>query len=915
MASTSSSDLTTLQSNFQTQSDVGRIVLNATTLQTDSGLSMPTGLDALLQSALLPEVDLQSIALTVSGSSMSFTLSNSNQTLTVGGGRVSVINLVAVPVILVFENVSGTLQFSLNCTPPQWNFGQSFATIAGVIESLLDLKDVHLIFSTQAQTGFVWNPSQPKTMDLVAGLNFVTDYDLANQPLLKSFFQWGASSFTLPTVTLQGSIEPPTAQAQAQVFPSLDIQASITGSPSLSFPSTTPILVFQSPTLSLESDGFNAPNVFLNMQISIGSGTPVVLDTKVALLSDSHLFRVYVGSSSQVGTQQIFDLIPGGQTVWSNLPPFLITPLSVINFLSFSADFFLGTSPTVTSFQAAIGSTKPLSLFDQFTIDTLLVNWTCLNPLSRSPQNLLSFQANFELLGLDFDISISSDETIYGSCQGNLDLKDLVGLFNKQDNNGQINPPFDVSLSQFQLSMNPAQKVYTFGATANADLKIMDQEILSLTNTQISVEVQQVPKPGGTAGQTENQYTATLNGMLDLFGLDFEVEATIGNEGVDTTFEIHMVNRTLGELLQMLVQLVSRDSQAVLPFPWSKLNDIQMDALVLQINATQHEVTISYSNEIDLGFIQINSLTLSYKKDSTTGVRSTLVSLDCSFFGKSYSSADGNALAWDPINGQPPAVPDKGTVVDIRYLALGQHISPSNVADTKDMQTLLASLENIAPPPPRPLVPGLPTSPAATRPLSNLPYLKYNSGSNWFIGADLTIMDAISLGLIFNDPELYGLIIALSGPKVKSLAGLQFEILYRKINDSIGEYYLELKLPTAMRHLEMGEVSITLPVIAIAIYTNGNFEIDFGFPWNNDFSRSFGLQVFPFCRSWRLLFWGVERSHLQSDAHDYQWFFFPRDRFWIWSASRIGQRRGGRRAFGLGGSHCGRYSTGGDRIL
>lgn len=44
-------------------------------------------------------------------------------------------------------------------------------------------------------------------------------------------------------------------------------------------------------------------------------------------------------------------------------------------------------------------------------------------------------------------------------------------------------------------------------------------------------------------------------------------------------------------------------------------------------------------------------------------------------------------------------------------------------------------------------------------------------------------------------------------------------------------------------------MTIILPVVSIEIYTNGNFKIDFGFPYNMDFSVSFTVQVFPFTGS------------------------------------------------------------------
>src|SRR6185436_17034401 len=41
-------------------------------------------------------------------------------------------------------------------------------------------------------------------------------------------------------------------------------------------------------------------------------------------------------------------------------------------------------------------------------------------------------------------------------------------------------------------------------------------------------------------------------------------------------------------------------------------------------------------------------------------------------------------------------------------------------------------------------------------------------------------------------------------------------------------------------------VTIVLPVIALEIYTNGNFKVDLVCPRNREFSRSFSLQMGPF---------------------------------------------------------------------
>ena len=53
-------------------------------------------------------------------------------------------------------------------------------------------------------------------------------------------------------------------------------------------------------------------------------------------------------------------------------------------------------------------------------------------------------------------------------------------------------------------------------------------------------------------------------------------------------------------------------------------------------------------------------------------------------------------------------------------------------------------------------------------------------------------------------------------------------------------------MPDFLRQLDFGAVSVTLPIIGIEIFTNGNFRLDFGFPAQGNFTRSFAIQMLPF---------------------------------------------------------------------
>lgn len=138
----------------------------------------------------------------------------------------------------------------------------------------------------------------------------------------------------------------------------------------------------------------------------------------------------------------------------------------------------------------------------------------------------------------------------------------------------------------------------------------------------------------------------------------------------------------------------------------------------------------------------------------------------------------------------------------------------------------------------------LPPSSSSPPPIGN--GVSFAADSEWLIGLDIDLAETFRLGLLFNDPRLYGLSIALRGSKAGSFDGLDFQLLYKKISDSIGMFRIDLTLPIAMRSYTFGPVGLTLGVIALEIYTNGNFTVDFGYPWKRDFSRAFTVQYFPF---------------------------------------------------------------------
>lgn len=286
---------------------------------------------------------------------------------------------------------------------------------------------------------------------------------------------------------------------------------------------------------------------------------------------------------------------------------------------------------------------------------------------------------------------------------------------------------------------------------------------------------------------------------------------------------------SFGDLLGYMVGLATGEPDFRLPAPWDVLYQLRFDRLWLEVDLKTKAVAATYDLEVDLGIVSIEQIGLKYSKYA--GSPSVELSIAGEFAGTRFGEEE--PLQWDVLNDPPPAPPGKGEqLLDLRYLGLGQNVALRQAKRFSNVLEVIETLEKSF----EPVEPG-------TSPLSSLEALKFSGDGRWLIGADFTVMSAVSIAGVFADPSLYGLRIGLAGPRVKSLAGLQFEVLYQKVNDSIGLYHIELTLPTAMRQLQFGAVAVTLPIITVDIYTNGNFYLDFGFPAGGDYSRSFTVQA------------------------------------------------------------------------
>ncbi|MCB0683624.1 MAG: hypothetical protein KDC32_22390, partial [Saprospiraceae bacterium] len=217
-------------------------------------------------------------------------------------------------------------------------------------------------------------------------------------------------------------------------------------------------------------------------------------------------------------------------------------------------------------------------------------------------------------------------------------------------------------------------------------------------------------------------------------------------------------------------------------------------------------------------------------------------------------------------------------IFDLPFFAMGQHLSLTHPERVVDMGTAMEEMKTAFFPNGDPFTTIIKqefvlgatddeSDPAAQQ-------LVFNDDSNWLIAFKFGLLGStgsgggsqssdsddqngsdsgdpidvesefnVQLSVLFNDPEMYGARIEVGGDAVKVFDGLQFEILYKKITESIGLFHTELALPSKFRKFKAGAAQITLPILALDIYTNGDFKIDLGFPYDLDFSRSFSIEV------------------------------------------------------------------------
>jgi len=307
----------------------------------------------------------------------------------------------------------------------------------------------------------------------------------------------------------------------------------------------------------------------------------------------------------------------------------------------------------------------------------------------------------------------------------------------------------------------------------------------------------------------------------DIVKFDFQLKSTDPNKGL-----------SLGDIITTLIEAATNEPASI-PSPWDFINKIPLDGFgfVFTYNKTTKAKTIgvTYKPDINLGFIVIEELSLIYSPDANSdkGPVDFKVTKG-SFLGIPIDQlANEEKPAWDLRKPEEaPKVPGLGDAAfKLENLSLGNQVAITGSKPPKSVVAAITDLEQAFAP--EGDGKALPTK------------LHYDKNYGWLIGAQFSIIKYINVAVIFYDPVIYGLSIGVTGGQFQ---GLDFEILYKKVTDNVGVYQINLTLPDYVRKQNFGAVSVTLPSVSLSIYTNGDFLIDMGFPYNCDFSRSFGLE-------------------------------------------------------------------------
>ena len=568
--------------------------------------------------------------------------------------------------------------------------------------------------------------------------------------------------------------------------------------------------------------------------------TLMLQEATITLLASAPSFA-FLGQLT-AGTIDLHDLV----AIFSPDAAEEISPGLVVTALQLQ----VAPSSSAYSFSATVSTPWTLSVLGQsFALDGVTLAFA-----DNGGQVAASVAASLTLGSADQPLTVSgsydsgSDGSpaawSFSASDATLDWQDLV-----DDVFGSYFPDLETALDSLdgitldQLTVTFGSAGYAFAADVAwaIDVPLPGNESLSL-NVAATVNLQAPASAGpssiaGTvsiAGSAPLGVSVTLgDGKVSTVMLAWPAQPGISASYSlgDSTVTFTATDQTVGSVVTAMLDALPLLGGAALTPPWDLLNGLALpDDTTVSLDFATSTATLSASGlGANLGFIDVEAVQIAVDWGAST-VEFAIT--DYTILGQPNSEP----LSW---NLQPPAQPPApqgqgGATFQLQLLALSQRYAVSGL-DSSSVTAAATSLKTAFGGP----APGVEGS-----------LLTYSPATNWVIGLQATVL-GVQIGGVFVDPGLYGLAVSVGSPNgvLAKLAGLDFEVLYKSLGPNLGVYQGNLTLPDVVRNQQLGALSITLPSMQVSVYTNGNFEIDLGFPYNGDFSQSFTLQWLPFTGS------------------------------------------------------------------
>ncbi|MDR3539878.1 MAG: LysM domain-containing protein [Desulfosporosinus sp.] len=414
---------------------------------------------------------------------------------------------------------------------------------------------------------------------------------------------------------------------------------------------------------------------------------------------------------------------------------------------------------------------------------------------------------------------------------------------------GQIADNFlDIKLTQLQLSFDSKGNQYSILAAFQMDWNIFKQDFsvkakLQLRRTSNNGDLYAAAMFALSIGmfqvivQANDFYSTNYNYLFRIQYDKLYLQAIYANEKHEEEYKeiltISMGGMTLGGLVEIFVDMWNPNAHFKLSSPWNLLNKIDLSKFQLVLNVTDETAAFYYQVNLNiLGLMEVEKVGIQYRTDGISTEKKIFFVVTGKLLDQNYTEDD--PLSWDAVDEKPPeASALNQKAFSLYYLGVGQHLKNEDARGAKDLKAALKALKgHLIPPKNGEVIPA---------------QVQYDADMNWLFGAEFKI-DALRMGIVLNDPIMYGLMITVeqNTGALAAFSGLYLELLYKKITEDISMFKAVLMLPDKFRTIQLGVVTIKLGLVSFEIYTNGNFYIDLGFPYNADFTNSFVLEVYIF---------------------------------------------------------------------